>query len=382
MVDERSGPDWVALGYAPLDSAFRNLTSDDDEVRASAAQQIFESQVQDDKRYLVRSYLVVRYMQLLSHPQTDKFDLISTLAQISHKDDEMSEQDNHRIQSLIANNDAAFTPFLNIESLRDYVLEIIGNLHHYADRFVPLMFTSFSHDDAAAVYTMARLIHKDMPEIDEYLKFFQANLTSPNASIRSASALAVTKLLQKSAPRLADDIFVESMRYDSIDSLASALAPLGDERAIQALYRRLEHEKDRDRLFTILLYLLSWSFGEFPSKPHYAMVPPFFRPKSYDKQSTLGVVRLLLRGWLLDKFPGLRNVLFRTSNARAKYVYFVDSSEGDASASVPRRETLTEAQRNLLKQLLGLPQIWQYESNVFELFGLPNTRSDIKRLLR
>lgn len=382
MAEERSGLDWVALGYEPLDDAFRNLTAEDAEMRAEAAQRLFESHVQDDKRYLVRSYVVVRYMQLLAHPQTDKFDLISTLAQLSHKDDEMSEQDNHRIQSLIANNDAAFTPFLNIASLRDYVLEIIGNLYHYADRFVPLMFTSFPHDDAAAVYTMARLIHKDIPDVDEYLKFFQANLTSPNPSIRAASALAVTKLLQKSAPRLADDIFLQSMRYDSIHTLAAALSPLGDERAIQALYRRLEHEKDRDRLFTILLYLLSWSFGEFPGKPHYAMVPPFFRPKSHEKQSTLEVLRLLLRGWLLDKFPGLRNVFFRTSNARAKYVYFVDSSDNESMEPVPRRETLTESQSNLMKQLLGLPQIWQYESNIFELFGLPTTRGEIKRLLR
>jgi hypothetical protein len=382
MVEERTGLDWVALGYEPLDDAFRNLTSENADARAAAAQRLFESHIQDDKRYLVRSYVVVRYMQLLSHPNTDKFDLISTLAQLSHKDPEMSEQDNHRIQSLIANNDAAFTPFLNIESLRDYVLEIIGNLQHYADRFVPLMFTSFSHEDAAAVYTMARLVHKDMPDIETYLNFFQAHLTSTNPSIRSASALAVAKLLEKSAPRTTDDIFLQSMRYDSIPVLAEALAPLGDERAIQALYRRLEHEKDRDRLFTILLYLLNWSFGDFPSKPTYTMVPPFFRPKSHQDKSTLAIVGLLLRGWLLDKFPSLRSILFRASNARAKYVYFVDSSDSEADTPVPRREKLTELQSNLLKQLLGLPQIWQYESNIFELFGLPNKRSEIKRLLR
>ena len=382
MSEERSGLNWTELGYEPLEDAFRNLTAEDADLRSAAAQRLFESHIQDDKRYLVRSYVVVRYMQLLSHPRTDKFDLISTLAQLSHKDEEMSEQDNHRIQSLIANNDAAFTPFLNIESLRDYVLEIIGNLYHYADRFVPLMFTSFSHDDAAAVYTMARLIHKDMPDIDVYLNFFQTNLTSPDSAIRSASALAVTKLLQKSAPRIADDIFLQSMRYDSIPRLAEALSPLGDERAIQALYRRLEHEKDRDRLFTILLYLLSWSFGNFPTKPNYAMVPPLFRPKSHQETSTLAVLGLLLRGWLLDKFPSLRNVFFRTSNARAKYVYFVDSSESETEKPVLKRQKLTEAQSNLLKQLLALPQIWQYESNLFELFGLPNKRGEIKRMLR
>jgi hypothetical protein len=382
MLEERSGLNWVELGYEPLDDAFRNLTSEEGTVRAEAAQRLFDSHVQDDKRYLVRSYVVIRYIHLLSHPRTDKFDLISTLAQLSHKDPEISEQDNHRIQSLMANNDAAFTPFLNMESMRDYVLEIIGNLHHYADRFVPLMFTSFSHDDPAAVYTMARLIHKDIPDVETYLSFFQANLTSPNASIRSASALAVAKLMQKSAPRVTDDIFLEAMRYDSVHSLADSLKPLGDERAVQALYRHLEHEKDRDRLFTLLLYLLSWSFGGFPNKPQYAMVPPFFRPKSHQDKSTLAILRLLLRGWLLDKLPGLRNVFFRTSNARAKYAYFVDSSENETDVPVPRREKLTEAQSNLIKQLLGLPQIWQYESNVFELFGLPTTRGEIKRLLR
>jgi len=381
MVEERSALDWATLGYESLEGALRNLASPDAETRAAAAQQLFEARVHEDPRYLVRSYVVVRYIQLLSHPHSDKYELLANLTQLSRKDDALSEQDNHRIQSLLANNDAAFTPFLNVESLRDYVLEIIGSLHHYADRFVPLLFTSFSHDDPAVVYTLARLINTDVSHIEVYTDFFQANLTSPDSSLRTHAAMALAKLLKEAAPPI-EAILLHSRLYTDLHTLADTLSYLGLERATRALLRKLEGETQRDRMFTIVLYLLYWEFEAFPGQPHYGIVPAFFRPKSQTDQSTLVVLGLLARGWLLDKFPWLRKTIFRTANARARYIYFVDNaeSEDDVKPPVTPRTTFTPLQTETLGKLLTLPHIWHYETNIFELFGLPNTKRDLSRL--
>jgi hypothetical protein len=246
---------------------------------------------------------------------------------------------------------------------------------------VPLLFTSFSHDDPSAVYTLARLINNDVAHIEVYTDFFQGNLVSPDPSLRTHAALALAKLLKEAAPPV-EAILLQSRLYMDLPMLADALSYLGLERATRALLRKLEGETQRDRMFTIVLYLLYWGFEAFPGRPHYGIVPSFFRPKSQQTQSTLAVLSLLVRGWLLDKFPWLRKTIFRTANARARYIYFVDSVEADDEDKLPTtpRTTFTSLQTETLGKLLTIPHIWQYETNIFELFGLPNTKRDLSRL--
>jgi len=165
-----------------------------------------------------------------------------------------------------------------------------------------------------------------------------------------------------------------------------AIHLLGPEQELAALLQALEQVSDQDAMLSVAERLLRLAFDdrrtgwgqisyrllrEDGSSPPSVSRPPALLP----------MIAKMARMWILGKFPFfMRRKIRKLSSSKPKGIRRIDywGLKGDPPAVPP---TLTAAQRAVLTACAAKTALWQFRTNLWLLFDLPDSADGLTRLL-
>lgn len=175
------------------------------------------------------------------------------------------------------------------------------------------------------------------------------------------AAMALIELLRKNSPNEAIDILGQAMiRNESLEFASSTLEQIDQERGIQVFLKALR-EGQSDGWYTIgeivkplldftFIYRDIWGGTVHPSnKINYLWKQNYGEP-TYDEN-------------------GIEVDVFLNGNDMLK------------KEDVGRISILTETQRTVISAIVNTEKIWEWETDLYEWYGLPSTRDELRRLL-
>jgi hypothetical protein len=258
--------------------------------------------------------------------------------------------------------------------IRMKVLYLLSLFKEEAQRVVPMLRQLLANetDDlvtACAVLSLAELIEYESPEFSFLRSLFSAE---QNSLLRFIAALAITRCAEERTPlevlRTLIDAVDEAKVIDPLYSrlpwrglvvshvdkaLVETGPVLGIPSLIDMLYR-LEAEEYAWSIVSIVIYLLDLAF---------------YGHKIIDRRwaSSRGEDgRYKMECWW---YPGKQRCPDEQQEIQ------------EHAATASNAGTFTEAQRSALSAVVNYDPLWEIDTNLFEVYGLPNSREALRRLL-
>lgn len=170
---------------------------------------------------------------------------------------------------------------------------------------------------------------------------------------------------------------------DGNQRFLEAVHLLGTERELAAMLKALELVHDHDQLRVLAERLLRLAFGDQRTGWGQTSYSRLNEGGSRPPGASLG--KMLLRSigllilWKLAPFL-LRRKIRRMAGSEQKGLQKIDywGLEGVAPSIPPR---LSETQRTVLTACAAKPALWQFRTNLWQLFGLPDTANELRRFV-
>lgn len=387
--------DWHNLhhAYGPADDVptlLRLLVSDDADVREDTWQTLYSNIWHQGTVFEASAYAVPFFLRLLADPRTpDRLSLFGMLQSLAtgssylaahHREDDSSRnwrqilakegkdfdvELQHELSYVRAANEAVgegFALFLKFAEdanqdieLRREAISTLALLSTHAEIIIPRLRTLLNQPDAAPFRTtIVNALHRHMDTSPRSQRFFAALMEhEADTNVAFIAAAALIQRARERAPETAVATILNALRrhgdergygYSVYYTGKAALLALGAERGRAALLRVLPslHYTNSDELHFFAETLLDLVFNN-NQHPHRS------RSLSWHKQTKRCTI----------------------------------SFYGGSTKAQPQRDaaTLTDAQREVLEALATHDPLWEWDSNLLTLYGLPAERELLRAWL-
>jgi hypothetical protein len=209
----------------------------------------------------------------------------------------------------------------------------------------------------------AKLKERYIQQLKEFLA------SSDHVEIRGMAALYLVEFLKLDAPHDTDDALERMMplldNRPLLRQFCQALEYLGEPRGIPILMSAIKTRESKRSTCVALLAILDIVFSE-------------------DVLSSHDVASLSTYHYNVDSQPEKMRVYTQAPPPRVDpYVVYNPAHIDEEPFSPPEqlRRTFTDSQRSVLRQLLDLDNVWDFETNLFRFYGLPHSRTGIRELI-
>jgi len=182
--------------------------------------------------------------------------------------------------------------------------------------------------------------------------------------------------------------FVQAVRSDkslqlSYEQFLDTVQLLGKDRETTALRKAFELTEQSELLRMVAERLLRLEFDDH--RTGWGQISYSRLPEDGSQPPQMNIGRMAFRAVgmliLLKLFPFvMRWQLRRTMNRKPKGIQQINYSRPEGSApEIP--QPLKESQRGLLTALAAKPELWQFRTNLWELFGLPASAAGLRQFV-
>jgi tetratricopeptide (TPR) repeat protein len=387
--------DWHSLhhAYGPADDVpglLRLLASDDSDVRDDTWQSLYSNIWHQGTVYQASAHAVPFLLRLLAdHRTPDRdsvLDLLQSLATgnsylavhhceedsvfnwretLAKKGKDFDVELQRELSYIRAANEAVgegIALFLELAEdaeqdteMRRAAIATLAVLSTHVEMIVSRLRALLEQPNAAAFRAdIIRALHHHMDESPRSQRFFRALMQQEaDADTASTAAIALIQRAHENSPESAVDVVLDALRrhgdergygYSAYYNGIAALLALGAERGRAALLRALPllHYTDSDELHRFAETLLDLVFND-------GQQPGRSRSLSWHKQTKRCTIR----------FYGGKNTVQPERNPA----------------------TITDAQREVLAAIVAHDPLWEWDSNLLTLYGLPAEREVLRAWL-
>ncbi|MBZ0290947.1 MAG: hypothetical protein K8L99_00115 [Anaerolineae bacterium] len=395
MLEELTDIDWNKLGKPDIPNWLRNLASVDKLQRFDAFEnlesEIIQVRVFDNEEMLSNvlinniPLLIVPFLiELVSHDTVKGKHLILYLLEELASYIELDESDpdvQHKarqIREAVCTKVNAYTPLLR-SSEKDVRLASVVLLDKCVEahpEVIELLFERLEVEEEAKIIKalfqlFGRLvITTQSNELKtRYLRITSLTLSSDaSLEIRASAALSLVEIMKANASQLAFDTIAESI--PSVIDLSvlrrciKALTYQDTDKSIDTLIKLVTNPKTHEVIICYtLLGIFDLLFNQNMLTTHIVSDSKSFNVK--------------FRPFLTPAYMGF------PSASKVQYIVY-DPNDPNLAPFANRQSHLshlTEKQVSTLESLLDIGRIWRFESNVFELYELPNSPNQLRNLV-
>jgi hypothetical protein len=357
MLENVDSVDWAGLGYAEMASWLRDLASDDEATQEAGFNALYDHRVEESLN--VAPYVVPFLIELLSvRVGKTKRDFLTFLMQIAS---ETSVRPDNPLYSKVFDALERYTTIyldlLDTAETRGESLELLGYLRGKVQVIAPklLSMIDLNQSKFAAIFTLNNLLvdNEIITEADkrQFTSRFESVLSSDEDNyVRLAAAMLVISLLKEKSPGDAIEIISWGIlnadsetraKLSNVTLLIQTLLKLGNAKAIDELSRVFPSLEKASYIFEVLVKLLNLGFNE-------------------------------------GKFVNYLHSIERIDGVLKRYTYHDYTHIQDKTQPI---QNLNPTQRQILSALLKNDHLWEFQTNIFELHGLPSSREDIRNLI-
>jgi hypothetical protein len=347
--------DWEALGCPDMLEWLHDLTSPHEEVVDEAFEQIKFCAIFEMRP--AAPYLAPFLIELLTHEKTHDLEaILDLLGTLAH------EANAYQVPDVLAGVEQGFNVYLAlledpvlVGATIDLLIGLKNHTHVIAPEFLTLL-QQKTHPqwETALIGALGRILEDNQRICDksEYLDYIQTAMeTASDWCVQRFAAEALVILLKEHAPAQVETILLRSVSGPRPHSdqktglwgerrIMPLLSKLGVDRAIPALLKAFSFLTDANRVYEALPILINMGFND-------GNVLNYGESRS----SRVTPERIEFHRWhVTDMYPGV---------------------------TLP----LNDAQKAIITAIVEKDLVWDYQTNIFALHGLPSTREELRVLV-
>ncbi|MBX3083635.1 MAG: hypothetical protein KF716_18520 [Anaerolineae bacterium] len=354
--------DWENYGFPNMPQMLHQIASQDADARSETFNKLYDSLPQLPE---VSPHVVPFLIELLTVESVeDKAVILSLLMQMASEVAVTVEQRGNVVAFIldtmqeISRGVDVYLKFLRDADAAESAIQILSYFPSRFREIVPTLEAIIEENISTEVTTIAissiaRLVTESDALSDEERRKYQtlitSNLLAPDEVTRADAAIALIKLMQADAPpnvevALIDMVVKPNSNVRSyLAKLPSVLAKLGVERAINSMLYLMPQVDDIRMFFCLAQSLLDLAFNDGIFR-HYSITTRYHWVRTYQ---------------LLE-------------------IYFTNDKDDD---QLEIRRKITDIQRRVLTWLLSVKMIWNIQTNLWALYGLPDSIDALQRLV-
>ena len=349
ILDEVRAIDWENYRFPEMPNWIEGLTSQDASIRKNSVQAIDDLFL--EMPLYAWEHLVVRYLTRLLEiddirGKNDLIFLISLMAMTAEGYTKSTYPETlyiaNRLFNELSYNLPTYLRFLDDEKTKADVISILSTLRHDGVFFVPKMIAVIdeeTHLNSKSEYIreLTRLVvdneHLLGDVYDKTIHYFEHLAKVDDPEIQLTAALALARLMKHETPEYVEQILERTNSAGHF--ILEAILYTGTKRALQFYIRVCQFARERTDVIGYLKFALGLAFGN--------------------------------------------NTIINNSGSfdkRTQFTSFITPRVKNDLLLRPAR--LTTLQKRLLDAILANPRLWEHKTDLFEIYGLPSTRDELR----